>query len=31
MGETSDELNDLTGGTTGIKPVKPPISGPTLT
>jgi MFS family permease len=31
MGETSDQLNDLTGGTTGIKPVTPPISGPTIT
>lgn len=31
MGQTADGLNDLTGGTTGIKPVKPPISGPTLT
>lgn len=31
MGDTADVLNDLTGGTTDITPVKPPISGPTLT
>lgn len=31
MGATNDGLGDLTSGTTGIKPTKPPIDGPTLT
>jgi hypothetical protein len=31
MGDTLEGVSDLTGGTEGIKPVKPPISGPTLT
>jgi hypothetical protein len=31
MGDALDEVGDLTGGTGEIKPVKPPISGPTLT
>jgi hypothetical protein len=31
MGDASEQFNDMTGGTTDIKPVKPPISGPTLT
>lgn len=31
MGAAADGIGDLTGGTTGIKPTKPPIDGPTLT
>ncbi len=31
MGAAADGIGDLTSGTTGIKPVKPPIDGPTLT
>lgn len=31
MGAAADGIGDITGGTTGIKPTKPPIDGPTIT